>query len=53
MSEQKLLCACGSPVIITDMYGSIGCGTNCGWEGITLEPVFLVLREDQIEWVGE
>ena len=49
----KLRCECGEPVVVTDDNGSIGCPVDCGCEGIILEPVAILLTEDQIEWVGE
>ena len=49
-----LRCACGVLVLVTDNNGSIGQGLECecGWEGILLEPVGVVVMGDQIEWVG-
>ena len=55
MSDKKLTCECGIPVVITDEHGSIGSGAGCtcGWGGITLELVSLLVPGDKIKWVGE
>lgn len=47
-----LFCGCGEPVIIVDDYGSIECSADCGWEGIHLQLVALVITEEDIEWVS-
>ena len=53
MSElEKLRCECGEPVVVVDDNGSIACSANCGWEGIHLELVAVLLTEDEIEWVS-
>ena len=54
MSETtvKLRCECGEPVVVVDDNGSIECSADCGWEGIHLDLVAVVVHEDQIQWVG-
>jgi len=55
MSETttKLRCECGELVVVVDDNGSIACPADCGWEGIHLELVAVIVPEDQIQWVGE
>jgi len=48
----SLLCECGEPVVVVDDNGSIGCPANCGWEGITLELVAVLVRGDDIIWAS-
>ena len=47
----SLRCGCGAKVIVVDDNGSIECSADCGWEGIHLEWVAVVVPADQIEWV--
>lgn len=38
---------CGSPIIVTDDNGSIGCSAECGWEGITLDLVTILCMPEK------